>query len=333
MGFRASFATCVPKLRAQSGFAVGRLVRPRCAQNSPIVLALGDFGSDGELPRTSALRERAFVALPITSREARLLQKRSGLVSWFWSEEGGLVRFHSLGSLRALGSLVWLLLLALCVLPCQAAPITIAGTQRLTEVCDTFPANVGSCTPDDRLVKFSFTYDPDTLVLDVSRPDEPTLRTAGPLSYEISLPALDDPWGGVITREAHASVEFGGDPTGTRRQWGLHILDSDLQDGCSLDGICDRGWLTVFEFVKFGPGLPVDVPRAEDFEQMFHTSGGPGSSFVFMTVAWYTPIGGTERIYLPESRLYFSDVPEPAIAILTPLGVTAFALRRRARRT
>jgi hypothetical protein len=240
------------------------------------------------------------------------------------------MRFRSSASARALFFFSWL---ALDALPCLASPITVTGTRRLTEVCDTFPASVGSCTPDSTLVKYSFTYDPDTLVLDLSRPGTPTLITGGPLTYEVSLPALDDPWGGVITREANASVEFGGEPAGTARQWGLQILDSDIQDGCTADGICDRGWLTHFGFVNFGHGAPVVVPRIEDFiEQMSHASGGPGGSFVFMTVAWYTPIGGTERIYLPESRLYVSDVPEPALFLLTPLALTAFALRCRLRR-
>lgn len=225
----------------------------------------------------------------------------------------------------------WLVtsILAVVAAPSQAAPVTLELTRRLTEVCDSFPPMFGSCTPDRRVVEIHVTYDPDTLVLDTSRPGELRLRTDGPLVYDISLPAMTDPWGGVITRQSEASAEFAGVPLGTRRASGLQIIDTDLKTpGCTVDGKCDRGWLTSLEFGNFFGGNPIGVPGADDFAAMLRHNGGAGSWFLFMTVAWYTPLGGTERVFLPESRWYYAAAPEPVPVILMPLALGMLALRR-----
>lgn len=221
------------------------------------------------------------------------------------------------------------LLAGLQVAPALAAPITLRLSRRLTEVCDTFPARVGTCTPDNTLVRFAITYDPDTLVLDVSRPDHPTLRTPVPPEYTISLPRLDDPWGGPITRTGQASAEFEGDPIGSRRASGAKILDADFLPGCTAGGQCDRSWLTSLEFGNFFRGDPIGTPGPDDFAAALRHSGGPGSWFLFMTVASYTPAGGGDRVTLPESRLYYSAVPEPAAAGLVLVALAAAGLRRR----
>ena len=227
------------------------------------------------------------------------------------------------------GSVCACALLAVQALPVQAAPITVNLQKRLTAVCDAFPVDLAACTPDHTLVRFSITYDPDTLVLDLSDPHKALLSTDGPLGYDISLPALDDPWGGLITRESHASAEFEGGPLGSERAFGARILDWDHSPGCTPDGLCDRWWMTSLEFVNFFKGTPVVSPSAADFDAMFRQSGGAGSAFGFMTVAWYTPIGETEPRYLPGSRFYYSDIPEPQLNFLLAAGFTALGLLRR----
>ncbi len=187
-----------------------------------------------------------------------------------------------------------------------AAPVTIHYVKRLTLVCDQFPVDLNACTPDDSVVRFSITYDPDTLVLDESSPYRTILRTTS-VSYTISIAPLEDPWGGTILRSSSASAEFEGTPLGTRREVHIQVMDWDNRPECTSDGICDRWWITVIELDNFFEGDAVGTPTAADFKAALKKPGGPGSVFDFMTVASYTPVGTLDRVYLPASRFYYSD--------------------------
>lgn len=187
----------------------------------------------------------------------------------------------------------------------EAKPVTIHLATRLTLVCDQFPVVLAACTPDASIVHFTIEYDPDTLVLDTSSPFRTVLKTTS-VTYTISLATLEDPWGGTVVRQSEATAEFALEPFGDSAA-GVKILDSVNIPGCAADGACDRWWLTALEFSHFFHADPVTDPTAKDFRAMLKHPEGPGSVFDFMTVAFYTRAGDTERTYLPGSRFYYSN--------------------------
>ena len=209
-----------------------------------------------------------------------------------------------------------------------ADPITVNLARRLTVVCDTLPADISTCPADHSRVDFSITFDLDTFVFEQTA-HSAEWRTTGPLSYTISLPALDDPWGGAVTRQGEASVRFEfNPPIGTFRGAGVRIGDFDSPVGCSAAGECDRQWSTYFEWIVRMDGPP-GIPTRDDFLAMIVYPEGSKSTLAFLTQASYRPLGENTRVYLPGSRFYFADVPEPSSFLLLASALAALAGRRR----
>jgi hypothetical protein len=226
-----------------------------------------------------------------------------------------------------LSTCAWAALLALQALPVQAAPITVHLEKRLTFVSD-IPTHLGSFIPDDTLVSLDITYDPETLVV-LYEGYGAEIHTTGPVSYEISLPALEDPWGGPVEHVGAAWVQF--------YEEGERGLVVDIQDryvipGCTPDGKCNRRWFTglLLGIPAYGP--PVVSPTAADFNEMFRHLGEPNSGFNFSTSACYNPPDGSSGTCLPGSRIYAAvtyEAPEPQLNLLLAAGFTALGLLRR----
>jgi hypothetical protein len=198
----------------------------------------------------------------------------------------------------------------------QAAPLTVDFVRRLTYVCDLPVFDTNLCPSDNSIVNFSVTYDPDTLVVLDGPGGERIVQTTGPLSYTISIPALDIPWGGPIIRFDESATLTYLTPNVAALQLVIHDFSPDA----------DAAWDTRFGLgLLFSPDVAPGSPADEFYAALTH-DWVPGD---FFYMSYRTFIRNySDNSFEPGSRLYYTEVPEPAAGALLITALVGAAWRR-----